>query len=319
MNTKYKITIAICTYNRSFYLDKCLESLYVFGANKKEIEILVVNNNSYDNTEEVTYKYYPKLENLKYIKENKIGLSYARNRAIFESKAQFIAFIDDDVKISESYVKRLLWLVNNIDFDCLGGMYYAWYIKEKPKWLPKSFGSKPRLLNSLDILKDEYNSGGNIIFKKETLEIIGGFPLFLGMKGKKIFYGEEDFVQKKIRENGGQIFFDPDLYVYHVVQEYKLSIKWQLKSIYLNSKSNYLINKNEKFGQIIFEIIKSFISILIKRLPNNLSLMLIKKNYYIQNVIIDTFKPFIINIGKLSGKIYLLRSRIHYPSLLNEK
>lgn len=300
IETNIQVSIAICTFNREYFLEKCLNSIFKFSNQKKLYDIIVIDNNSSDNTGKIVAEFQKAHSNIKYFVEKKIGLSHARNRALKETHSPFIAFIDDDVKISDTYINRLLWLINNYVFDCLGGMYYPWYLVNKPKWISNDFGQKEKLLDSIGLLESEYNSGGNIIFKTNILKKHGGFPIHLGMKGSKISYGEEDFVQKLIRKNGGKIFFDPDLIVYHVVQNYKLSLKWQLKSIYINAKTNFIIHRDgKKITNLIFQLVKSLIATFILRLPKGLYNLLFKKGFYYQNLILYLIRPVLINLGKI--------------------
>lgn len=302
IETNIQVSIAICTFNREFFLEKCLNSIFKYTKQSKLFDIIVIDNNSSDNTKDVVLKFQKENYNLRYFKEKNIGLSYARNRAIKETKTPYIAFIDDDVKISKTYLDRLIWLISNCEFDCIGGMYYPWYISEKPKWISNDFGQKEMLLDSIGILKSEYNSGGNIMFKTDILKKHGGFPIHLGMKGNKISYGEEDYVQSLIRKDGGKIYFDPELIVFHVVQKYKISLIWQLKSIYINSKTNFTIHKEaKKISNLIFQLFKSIFATILLRLPIGLYRLFVKKGFYYQNLILYLLKPVLINLGSINS------------------
>jgi len=305
-----KISIAICTYNRAFFIEKCLLSLYENSALRDDLEILVIDNNSNDNTVEIVKSFQEKYTNLKYYFEDRVGLSHARNNAIQNAKGEFLAFIDDDLIISDTYISRLFLLTNNYEFDCAGGMYYPWYLTEKPKWISKEFGQKDKILDSIGEIENDYISGGNMIFPLKTLKELGGFPIDFGMKGDEIRYGEEDFVQNKIRENNGTIIFDPELIVYHAVQEYKFSLWWRIKSNYINSKSNFIIHHdNEGFIKLSYLFLKSILASLLKRLPINIFKLVTRKNYYHQNLVLDTINPVVSNLSKLVSFLKLSRNR----------
>jgi len=303
-----KISVAICTYNRAFYLDKCLASIYQYLKADYPVEILIIDNNSTDDTREVVDSYLKKYDNLYYYIEKQPGLSYGRNRAITEANAEIIAYLDDDVLISNTYFERLLWVIDNYEFDCLGGMYFPWYPNEKPKWLPDTFGQKEKLLDSIGELKEDYVTGLNMVFTKSILNEIGGFPGGLGMKGEKIGYGEEDFVQYQIRKKGGTIIFDPDLYVYHAVLEYKQHISWQLKSIFINSQTNFIIHNNdEKLFDLVFTFFKSVFAGIFKRLPLGIFKLIADKDFFYQNLILYILKPILKSAGNL--KVFFQKNR----------
>jgi len=282
--------------------------LLEYNVGEKQIEIIVIDNGSKDNTKKLVLDFKLELENLLYFYEENIGLSHGRNRAIKEANSDIIAYLDDDVKISDTYLDRLLWVIDKYSFDCLGGAYLPWYLSEKPKWIPDDFGKKEKLLDSIGILKEDYVTGLNMVFTKEILNKIGGFPIQLGMIGNDIGYGEDDYVQFKIRELGGTILFDPELYVYHAVLEKKQHLSWQLKSIFENSKSNFIIHrKNEGFLVLSFYFVKSIFGGLLKRIPYGLFKLASDKNFYYQNFIIYVLQPILITLGRL--KVYFTKSK----------
>jgi glycosyltransferase involved in cell wall biosynthesis len=305
-NSHYISSIAVCTFNRSDFLEICLESIL---NNKKsdQFEILVIDNNSTDSTYSVVKKFQDNAQNVKYFFEEKTGLSYARNKAIENANSEFIAFLDDDCFITDTYLDRLQWLIENLDFDCLGGMYLPWYYVQKPKWISDDFGKMKSLYSDLSKVEEDYVAGGNMLFKKSVFIKVGLFPVEFGMYGNLTGYGEEDYVQEKIRKAGGSIYFDPELIVYHTVQKYKLSLTWQLLSVYINAQSNYLINNRKKcLICILYRLFKSVIATFIIRLPISIYRLLFDKNFYYQNLILFSIRPVVINSGHL--KAYLKRS-----------
>src|SRR5271154_5729585 len=98
MSVPTKISVIICTYNRSHSLGKTIESVASESLTPSlGWEILVVDNNSKDKTRQVVEGFmfrYP--EQIRYIFEPKQGISYARNAGIKESRGEILAFIDDD-------------------------------------------------------------------------------------------------------------------------------------------------------------------------------------------------------------------------------
>ena len=90
------LTIAIPTYNRAKYLDLCLASLEKNEINYNDIEIIILNNNSPDNTDEIIEKYQNSLT-FRYIK-NKINIGPDENfkKCIKEAKSEFVWIFGDD-------------------------------------------------------------------------------------------------------------------------------------------------------------------------------------------------------------------------------
>ena len=90
-----KVSIIVPVYNVEEYLDKCLNSLV--NQTLKDIEIIVVNDGTKDNSQDIIDRYvskYPKLVK-SYIKENG-GLSSARNYGLKFASGEYIAFVDSD-------------------------------------------------------------------------------------------------------------------------------------------------------------------------------------------------------------------------------
>ena len=102
------ISFIICTYNREKYIYECLSKL-AKNTEQKGCEIVLVNNNSTDNTaaecERFVKDYKP--TNYRYVVETKQGLSFARNRGIAEAQGEWLVFLDDDAMVETDYITNL--------------------------------------------------------------------------------------------------------------------------------------------------------------------------------------------------------------------
>ena len=74
-----KVTVAIPTHNRAFYLNQTLDGLMLQDYENSQIEILVIDNNCTDNTKAVVEAYNNSKILVRYIKETRQGLDHARN------------------------------------------------------------------------------------------------------------------------------------------------------------------------------------------------------------------------------------------------
>jgi len=103
---KYDISIVICTYNRSALLKKALDSVLNINTRPEiSYEVIVIDNNSTDDTQSVVKSNEPKFDGrLKCFIELNKGLSNARNRGIKESEGGIIVFTDDDVKVDRDWI-----------------------------------------------------------------------------------------------------------------------------------------------------------------------------------------------------------------------
>jgi len=112
-----KISIIIPAYNVQEYIADCLLSLLkqIF----KDFEIIIVNDGSTDETENII-KLFEKDKRIAYFKQDNKGVSSARNFGMDIAKGNFIAFIDADDWVSPNYIDKMYHTIieNNCDVSC---------------------------------------------------------------------------------------------------------------------------------------------------------------------------------------------------------
>ncbi len=110
-----KVSVIVPVYNVYEYIEKCLDSLV--KQTLKDIEIIVVNDGSPDNSQEIIDKYAKKYKNIRsFIKKNG-GLSDARNYGIKYAKGEFIAFLDSDDYVKVDMYEKMYAKAKEEDFD----------------------------------------------------------------------------------------------------------------------------------------------------------------------------------------------------------
>lgn len=114
---KSKVSIIIPSYNSSKYIDKCIDSL--LNQTYKNIEIIVVDNNSSDNTVKLLEKKYSACSKLKIYVEKKKGPSYCRNFGLEKATGDYILFVDSDDWIEYNSIEELL---DNYDKNYFNGL-----------------------------------------------------------------------------------------------------------------------------------------------------------------------------------------------------
>ena len=227
-NDNISVSIIICTYNRAIFLDYLLRLLIPQIKVAEVLEILVIDNNSKDNSQEI-FKFHSESETkIKYFFEPQQGLSYARNRGIREAKGDWLAYIDDDAYPSENWVERIIFNIRLAKHDAFGGVYLPWYKDGKKDWFLDSYASnKPTICHKAPVtLKSKTFSGGNCAYSKTLLQTVGGFPTNIGMNGNQVSYGEEDRVQLRARNLNFKLGFDSNLIIHHYVSPKKQTIDW---------------------------------------------------------------------------------------------
>lgn len=300
---KLRLSIVICTYNRAELLQSCLMSLIRQTADPSLFEIIVVNNNSTDNTQEIVETFSTRHSNIIGVVEFQQGLSHARNRGFRQARTDWVAFLDDDARARPDYVDRLLHDIKHCDFDALGGVYMPWYKYGKPKWFKDRYGSNKANRIHMDKIADcSHVSGGNCAFKKTVLEEMSGFAGNLGMKGNKLSYGEETLLQIQMRREGKRIGFDHQLVVDHAVMPDKMKVAWFFASAFIHGRDYWQIFDLKPRAINVFRAAASMIGPLVFYLPSYL-FRLFQADYYFQNFCIDLLSPSMHAAGKIIGAV----------------
>lgn len=100
-----KFSLIVPVYNVEKYLDKCLSSIFLNTF--KDFEVVIVNDGTTDNSEEIINKYLKKYKNITYIKQKNKGLSSARNEGVKKAKGDYLLFIDSDDYIEKDMLETL--------------------------------------------------------------------------------------------------------------------------------------------------------------------------------------------------------------------
>ena len=228
------LSLIICTYNRDKYLYGALQRIAENGYPVDAYEIVLVNNMSTDNTEGECQRFqndYPGID-FRYFLETQQGLSFARNRGIQESRGDTLVFLDDDSYIQPNYLINLQHQLESCpDADAFGGKIDPVFESgEAPKWLSKwnySWVSAIDLGDKVCQFKGKaFPIGANMGIKKAMLSKIGVFNTELGRSKKNLMGGEEKDLFERIRQQGGNIYYFPDVAVQHVIPPSRTTIDY---------------------------------------------------------------------------------------------
>ena len=117
------ISIIVPVYNTEKYLDRCLSSLV--NQTYKNIEILIINDGSPDNSQKIIDKYTKKNKNIRSFVRCNSGISSTRNYGIDNAKGDYIIFIDSDDYVDNNYCEYLYNILtkNKCDIACCDYCY----------------------------------------------------------------------------------------------------------------------------------------------------------------------------------------------------
>lgn len=236
-----KISVIITCYNEANYIRDCIISVFEQSEFEFIKEILVINDGSTDNTENILYDLSKKHRKLKIFNTQNNGLPSARNLGIKNSSGEYLAFLDADDYWLKDKIKDQLVLINNRkDINLIYTNYYD-FTDDNIKLL--ELIKVKSLNNSKDQLVDYFIYDApivpsTIICKKEIFENIGLFnesiktnddtDMFLRILEKyKIFYLNSNMTCKRKRKN--QITNRLDLLLDDQKKIANLAIKRNLK------------------------------------------------------------------------------------------
>lgn len=215
---QYLISVVICTYNRCECLATTLDSLLKQKISSTfDYEVIVVDNNSKDQTKEVVESFkYKFCKRLQYIFEPKQGLSFARNRGIREANGEIVAFTDDDCIVDKFWLENINKVFKTKEIDLVGGKVIPSFFEDPPKWL-RNYEDKnlryPLIYYNLgdsylDNSKNNiYPLGANIALRKNSLKKFGHFS-YLGR-------AEDVELSNRWQKLGAKVAYAPDIIVYH--------------------------------------------------------------------------------------------------------
>lgn len=118
------ISVIIPVYNVSDYLERCVDS--AINQTYKNLEIILVDDGSTDNSPIICDNYAKKNENIKVYHKKNGGLSDARNYGLEKSKGEYIYFLDSDDWIEEDTIKNLYNALCDVKADVsIGKIYFC--------------------------------------------------------------------------------------------------------------------------------------------------------------------------------------------------
>ena len=263
MNSAFKATIAICTYNRVDLLKLCVNSISQLDFPKKDpmaigFEVLVVDNNSTDDTAAYCKSLpglYPEL-NFRYILEPNQGIAFARTRSAMEAKGEILAFIDDDCLAESNWLKEIVnFYDKNPSAMSTGGKIVPKYLTPVADWFGKYFWG---LVANYDLGPEvfqmkgtRYPSGANMHFRKIAFEKYGYFDGNLGRSGKSLMAGEEKAMYLKLLRGNEKIYYLPHVIVHHHVEGNKFDKAYVRRHSMGIGASERLMNKGSFFKLVL--------------------------------------------------------------------
>lgn len=117
------VSIIIPVYNKQDYLTDCIDS--VLSQDYKNLEVIIINDGSTDNSEKIINKWIVKDYRIRYFTQSNKGVADTRNRGISIAKGEYIFLLDADDLLDKKAISKLVNYINQTNADIVIGNYYA--------------------------------------------------------------------------------------------------------------------------------------------------------------------------------------------------
>jgi glycosyltransferase involved in cell wall biosynthesis len=232
MKKEPKISVIIPAFNEEKFLPKCLESLE--NQDFKDLEIIVVDNNSTDRTAEIAKKFGAIL-----VSEKNQGVAFARQKGFLKAKGKIIATTDADTILPKNWLSRIFKeFEKDENLVAFGGSCYFYSG-------PILVRLASRYFLTLFLIFDKFFSGGwnlmgcNMAIKKEAFFKIGGFNTNLKLN-------EESEISSRLRKVG-KVILDPNFKVKTSGRRYRHGLIFGLMTYAPSTIFRFLFKKYDKF------------------------------------------------------------------------
>jgi glycosyltransferase involved in cell wall biosynthesis len=190
-----KLSVVVPAYNEEKYIEPCLRAI---RNQSVELELVVVDNASSDNTAAIAEEYADVV-----VREDRKGVAFARERGWRSAHGDVIAFTDADTIVAPNWTEKIIEAMQGRAIAAYGPVYLSDGLRHE-KLLAKYGFTSFLLLNHL--LGMPHFSGQNFAVRREALEKVGGFNL-------KLRSAEDVDLSRRLSKLG-EIKFIRDMVVY---------------------------------------------------------------------------------------------------------
>jgi GT2 family glycosyltransferase len=248
-----RISVVICTRNRTPALKNCIEAL--LASSDTDFELVIVDNAPDDNSTEELVKSFPQV---RYVRENRKGLDIARNAGARAASCSIVAYTDDDVLIEKNWIKNIKGCFTDPKTMCVTGQVIPAALQTEWQYIFERYwgfnkGYVPRVFDDAYFAMHlptcvpvwEIGAGANMAFRKEVFERVGYFDerLDVGASGCS---GDSEFWYRILAE-GWHCRYFPHVYVYHQHRESKEALYSQI-FYYMRGHVSALLVQYERYG-----------------------------------------------------------------------
>ena len=223
-------SVAICTANRCARLAETLAALLPL-VDARAGEVVVVDNGSSDDTPRLLAEIvagHP--ATVRAVREERSGLSAARNRALREARGDLLLFLDDDALPAPGWLEAYAAAFREPRVAAAGGPVEPIFDGPLPDWIDSRFlpylSAWERGTRVIPLRYNELPRGTNMAFRRASFAEYGDFSEQLGRKGESLRSCEEIEFCLRLERGGAEILYVPEARVRHHVGTQRLTDAW---------------------------------------------------------------------------------------------
>jgi glycosyltransferase involved in cell wall biosynthesis len=215
-------------------------------------ELLVVNNNCTDNTDEVVRAYADRLP-LVLCHEPRPGKSNACNHAITRAEGEFILWTDDDVKVGPTWLAATLQAFDDYHADMVFGKVLPWWETAPPSWYSKLFNGWFALLDygpaPFAVTERRHLPFGvNMALRREVFQKLGGFTTEVGMLKNTGGGCEDQELFFRVMDRGLRVAYTPHAVIHHFIPRARCTKRFYRSRAWLGSHNHLHMLQQEGAG-----------------------------------------------------------------------
>lgn len=245
-----EISVVISTYNRRDSLQRTIESI-LGQTNAPSYELIVVDNRSTDGTSELIRSRAASANCVRYVFEEKQGVSHGRNAGVAAARAPLIAFTDDDVTVNSNWLAAMKAAFDvHPECGCAGGKVLAVWPHTPPGWLTEKHWAPLALLDygaaqKLSARNRKCLITANMGMRREVFEQIGGFRGDFQKTIGSTCSMEDRELQERYWRRGGECWFDPAIMVHAEVQAFRMEKEYHRRWHFSHGELHALLRDPE--------------------------------------------------------------------------
>jgi glucosyl-dolichyl phosphate glucuronosyltransferase len=242
-----KYSVVIATYRRAADLRDTLASLARLQPDGPW-EVIVVDNNSPDNTRAVVEEAIPSFPaDLRYLFEREQGRSPALNAGIRAARGAIIATTDDDVRVPVDWLNRAAEGLDRLRCDYVGGRVLPIWGAPPPAWIPNHGGKQWAVIALLDYGPEPVEFGArvplgvNMAFKRRAFDRAGLLDPNTGRRAGTLLGQEVREWCIRARQAGVRGFYVPEMVLQHIIPADRLCKRYFRRWFYWRGISRALL------------------------------------------------------------------------------